>query len=171
MIKVFRILKAIKKFNVGYLMAKIKKHTISQIEKEIERNPTIGEDTVTDHNNIEYLLKIGYALKIFKLVLVILNTSYFVGIIFLIIADVSITLAYHLGDTDQEFFITYNEINSNTETYNTLLVVYFAFTSLSTVGFGDLNPRSDFERIFVAFMLLFGVAIFSYIMGVFIEIL
>jgi len=171
MIKVIRILKAIKKFNVGYLMAKVKIHTISQIEKEIDNNPTIGEDTVTDHNNIEYLLKIGYALKIFKLVLVILNTSYFVGILFLIIADISMSLAYDLGNIDQEFFISYNDLNSNTETYNTLLLIYFAFTSLSTVGFGDLNPRSDFERIFVAFMLLFGVAIFSYIMGVFIEIL
>ncbi len=50
-------------------------------------------------------------------------------------------------------------------------MVYFAFTSLSTVGFGDLNPRSDFERIFIAFMLMFGVAIFSYIMGQFIDII
>ena len=45
------------------------------------------------------------------------------------------------------------------------------FTSLSTVGFGDLHPRGDFERIFCAMILLFGVAIFSYIMGIFIEIL
>ena len=86
-------------------------------------------------------------------------------------ADCSMSLAYDLGHTDQEFFISYNDINSNEEYYNTLLLIYFAFTSLSTVGLGDLNPRSDFERIFMAFMLLFGVAIFSYIMGVFIEIL
>jgi hypothetical protein len=45
------------------------------------------------------------------------------------------------------------------------------FTSLSTVGFGDLHPRGDFERIACAMILLFGVAIFSYIMGIFIEIL
>jgi hypothetical protein len=45
------------------------------------------------------------------------------------------------------------------------------FTSLSTVGFGDLHPRGDFERLACAFILLFGVAIFSYIMGIFIEIL
>jgi len=48
---------------------------------------------------------------------------------------------------------------------------YYAFTSLSTVGFGDLHPRSDVERIFCSFMLMFGVAIFSYIMGIFIEVL
>lgn len=50
-------------------------------------------------------------------------------------------------------------------------MVYYAFTSLSTVGFGDYNPRSDFERVLCAMILLFGVAIFSYIMGNFIAIL
>jgi hypothetical protein len=48
---------------------------------------------------------------------------------------------------------------------------YFAFTSLSTVGFGDYHPRGNVERFVTAFILLFGVAIFSYIMGNFIEIL
>ena len=54
---------------------------------------------------------------------------------------------------------------------NTIIVTYFAFTSLSTVGFGDYNPRSNIERLVCAFILLFGVAIFSYIMGNFISIL
>lgn len=50
-------------------------------------------------------------------------------------------------------------------------MVYYAFTSLSTVGFGDLHPRSNSERLVCSFILLFGVAIFSYIMSIFIEIL
>lgn len=52
-----------------------------------------------------------------------------------------------------------------------IILTYFAFTSLSTVGFGDFHPRSDLERLVCAFILLFGVAIFSYIMGSFIEML
>jgi hypothetical protein len=39
------------------------------------------------------------------------------------------------------------------------------------VGFGDYHPRSNYERFLTAFILLFGVAIFSYIMGIFIDIL
>ena len=50
-----------------------------------------------------------------------------------------------------------------------LIVTYFAFTTLSTVGFGDYHPRSDSERAVCAIILLVGVAIFSYIMGNFIE--
>ena len=48
--------------------------------------------------------------------------------------------------------------------------MYFSFTTLSTVGFGDYNPRSNFERIFITIGLLFGVAIFSYFMGEFMQI-
>ena len=47
---------------------------------------------------------------------------------------------------------------------------YFAFTTLSAVGFGDFYPVSDFERLVWAFVMLFGVAIFSYIMGIFISL-
>lgn len=48
-------------------------------------------------------------------------------------------------------------------------ITYFSFTSLSTVGFGDMHPRNDIERALTAFVLLFGVAIFSIILGNFIE--
>ena len=39
------------------------------------------------------------------------------------------------------------------------------------MGFGDFHPQSDTERALAAFVLMFGVAVFSYFMGVFIEIL
>ena len=51
-----------------------------------------------------------------------------------------------------------------------IICVYFAFTSLSTVGFGDYHPISNQERLLGAAMLLFGVAIFSYCMGKFVDI-
>lgn len=43
--------------------------------------------------------------------------------------------------------------------------MYFALTTLSTIGLGDFTPISNIERIFGSFLLLFGVAAFSYIMG------
>lgn len=46
-----------------------------------------------------------------------------------------------------------------------LISLYFAFTSLSTVGFGDYYPINDHERLVGAFVLLVGVASFSYILG------
>ena len=47
----------------------------------------------------------------------------------------------------------------------TLAAMYFAMTSLSTIGFGDLYPVNDLERLMGSFMLLSGVAVFSMVMG------
>ena len=53
---------------------------------------------------------------------------------------------------------------------NVILVIYYAFTSLSTVGFGDFHPRGNFERVACALILMLGVSVFSAVMGIFIEI-
>ena len=50
-------------------------------------------------------------------------------------------------------------------------MVYFIFTTLTTIGFGDFNPKSEIERVIMTFILLIGVASFSYIMSQFISIL
>lgn len=44
-----------------------------------------------------------------------------------------------------------------------VVVTYFSFTSLSTVGLGDYHPRSNLERFVGAFILLIGVTLTSYI--------
>ena len=46
---------------------------------------------------------------------------------------------------------------------------YFSFTTLSTVGFGDFDPKSNIERLYMSMGMLLGVAIFSSILGNFIE--
>lgn len=46
-----------------------------------------------------------------------------------------------------------------------ILLMYFSFTTLSCVGFGDLHPVADFERIVAIFILLIGVALFTIIKG------
>jgi Na+/H+-translocating membrane pyrophosphatase len=48
---------------------------------------------------------------------------------------------------------------------------YYALTTLATVGYGDFYPISNMERIVAVFIMLCGVAFFSYIMGSFIEII
>jgi len=74
----------------------------------------------------------------------------------------------HLHD---DVFMVYYDLVGKSTFENAVIYTYFAFTSLSTVGFGDYTPRSNAERFIGAFMLMFGVALFSYIMGNFIAIL
>ena len=59
----------------------------------------------------------------------------------------------------------------DTEIEKLIICVYFIFTTLTTVGFGDFVARSEVERVACTIILLVGVATFSYIMGQFINIL
>jgi CRP-like cAMP-binding protein len=52
-----------------------------------------------------------------------------------------------------------------------VLCCYFALTTLSTVGYGDLTPQSNVERIFGIVIMILGIALFSYIMGNFNDVL
>jgi hypothetical protein len=109
--------------------------------------------------------------------------SYFLGIFYYIYCDLTNDLTYvedlykdqetnDLVGTDDfyspNFILAFMSEMTNFE--RTIGITYFSFTSLSTVGFGDMHPRNDYERSLTAFILLFGVAIFSIVMGNFIEI-
>jgi hypothetical protein len=48
--------------------------------------------------------------------------------------------------------------------------MYFALTTLATVGYGDFYPYSVAEKIFGAFIQIFGVTFFSILMNNFIEV-
>ena len=50
-------------------------------------------------------------------------------------------------------------------------VYYFVFTTLTTVGLGDYYPVGDYERLFGIPMMFVGVLIFSYVIGIYGEIL
>jgi hypothetical protein len=50
-------------------------------------------------------------------------------------------------------------------TRTVLINTYFAFTTLTSVGFGDYYPVSKIERGCYVLVFLFGVALFSFFMG------
>ena len=112
----------------------------------------------------------------FRLIIIVFLFSYFIGMFFYIFADItndSERVADQYDDSNDAHanFVMFFGLHGKTPYENAIIITYFSFTSLSTVGFGDFNPRSNPERIFTCAMLLFGVAVFSYIMGNFIEII
>jgi hypothetical protein len=50
-------------------------------------------------------------------------------------------------------------------------VWYWAMTTLATVGYGDIRPVSNTERLVTALIFLVGTVAFSFIMGNFIDML
>jgi hypothetical protein len=149
-----------------------------KIQRIIDNDPVLAEDKDLDNNRIEDILMVSYAVKIFKLVVVILNITYITGVIWLVLCELLLDFKYDIDeDPDslafyeseyEDTFINQYGMMYNTPKENIIIAVYYAFTSLSTVGFGDYNPKSNIERFVCAFILLFGVAIFSYVMGNFI---
>jgi hypothetical protein len=103
-------------------------------------------------------LKIMYGFRVFRSILTIFLLSYFLGTIWFILSKNS------SKDKDDFTFYNHYKLEDNTNTENLIIVLYFAFTTLSTVGFGDYSPKSELERTITAFILLIGVACFSYIM-------
>ena len=118
-----------------------------------------------DNNKIMLQIKIMYAFRVLRLIVTILILSYFLGTLWFIFSK-------RTTETEDDYtFYNYYELANREDSENLIIVVYFAFTTLSTVGFGDYNPKSELERIITTFILLIGVACFSYIMGQFMEIL
>jgi hypothetical protein len=168
LVKVIRLIEtfALLTDNKGFMNI-IKKFFESRLKKVCE-DPKLAENIDLDQNKIMMVIMIGYAFKTFKLVIVIFQVSYFIGIFFYIYCSIVKDAAN--GEADTVFFIDEYLINKNSYE-RAIAITYYAFTSLSTVGFGDMYPVNNYERAVVAMILLFGVAIFSLVMGNFIEIL
>ena len=134
---------------------------------KIKKDPNIGADNDHDHNGIHFIIKVNYGFKIFKLLLMIINITYFIALFWYIYSELGNKLFLEEND-----FETFNEVYGLSPTNSTLLnrqkvitLMYFIYTTLSTVGFGDLRPQTSHERIFSAFLMLLGTALFSLIMG------
>jgi len=132
----------------------------------IQTNSNVRESNREDNNKIMLQIYIMYIFRVLRLVVFILFLSYFLGAMWYIATDL-----FTDQDDDKFTFYNYYDLGTFPPSKRLIIVVYFAFTTLSTVGFGDFNPKHEAERIMTTFILLVGVAVFSYIMGQFIEIL
>lgn len=103
------------------------------------------------------------------LIIVLGCTSYFTGLLWFIFCDMRAIQNDEVADyAEQEEglqnFNNYFELYDKDNSQKLITLAYFAFTSLSTVGFGDYHPRGNSERVVGAFFMLFGVAITSFCM-------
>ena len=46
-----------------------------------------------------------------------------------------------------------------------LAAIYWAFTTMTTVGYGDITPAGDMDRVYAIFAMLIGVSFYSYIIA------
>ena len=111
---------------------------------------------------------IKYTIKILRLIIVLLFTVYYIGILTYIAFQLINTFIPH---TYEDWFGLEFEFNKKSTYSKMMAMAYFSFTTLSTVGFGDYYANNSGERGFMVFIMVGGIICFSYIMGLFTEIL
>jgi hypothetical protein len=87
--------------------------------------------------------------------------AYFFGMFFYIFCDLTNNIPIIAAAMDGELynnFLAYYFLEEKTNNEITIVMIYYTFTSISTVGFGDFAPRSNVERCFIAIFLLIGVS-------------
>jgi hypothetical protein len=111
-----------------------------------------------------------YVFRIFRLVVIAFFITYFIGCFWYMVSD---NLNREEDVANSMTFVTFFGLASEDSSSWRKLIVscYYTLTTLATVGYGDFYPVSDLERLLAVFLMLCGVAFFSYIMGSFIEII
>jgi hypothetical protein len=87
LIKVIRFVKGFKVFNVQKLMKMIKSHLNLALEKRCLWDEDFANNRDKSNNNVESILFISYGLKTLQLTVVILNISYILGMLWIIMCQ------------------------------------------------------------------------------------
>lgn len=165
----------------------IVKRVIKYKQDKYINDPRYNQDMVNDRINISEKIYAQTIAKLIRLICQIAFVAFFIGNYWYLFCQTVRTFAaqddsidytndetYHNSYEESlekmdSTFIYYKDswdlrIKKHDENnlHRSLTAMYFAFTTLSTVGFGDYYPVSDTERLTGAFVLLFGVATFSY---------
>ena len=130
-------------------------------------------DLDSDHNKIMEIVLIVLFFKICKLALTVLILVFLVGMIGLLLVGLEPIFI----STDSDIWKDTDHFYQSYAVYETAPIrvmlngLYYATTTLSTVGLGDYHPKSSYDRVLTSIIMMTGVSCFSYIMEKFFEIL
>jgi len=122
-------------------------------------------ENTSRQKKMNYLYASKYVYKVVRLIIIATTLTYFLGCFWYFV--VSISAQY---DDDVTFYDEYS-LGVYSKVRRLIICCYFALTTLATVGYGDFTPQSNIERIFGILIMILGIALFSYIMGNFNDVL
>ena len=114
------------------------------------------------------MIYIWFIVRAIHVIIIVYTVVYFIGILFFDMAS-ALFNGYDCSEEDrktdscQEFFHGELDMSLIDHDHSRVVIIgmYFIFTSLSTVGFGDYYPYSDVERAVTSMILLLGVIVFA----------
>ena len=122
-------------------------------------------DGLSRKQRVEKQRDVKNLFKVLRLTFLTVIITYFTACLFYFISSAQ--------DMTGLNFLTYNSMADEqySKFYKFITVCYYSITTLSTVGYGDLFPISNLEKIMGIYIMLGGVGFFSYVMSAFIEII
>ena len=88
LLKIIRLKRGLKVFDVNAWIRALKRRKEAGLKRLLDQHPELGEDNSKDMNGIDNMLYCGFVLKAFKLVIIIFNFSYFLGMLWYIVSDI-----------------------------------------------------------------------------------
>ena len=164
------ILKLFRLVRIKRIFTLLEMNRVNKLVESIFSNQTRSKKVV-----FSLIMKNIYS--VFRLILLTVIITYFIGCIFYLWSGLFKKGSCVHSDGASLYqegcnnFIAYYNLADTPGYYQMITSCYFSITTLSTVGYGDLSPKSNEEMILGIFIMLGGVAFFSYIMGSFIEII
>ena len=117
-IKSMRLFKAIQHFKVRKLTSKIRHINEVRLQYNIANDPVFAEDSLSDHNKINFQLNVTNLLGILKLSTIILSITYFIGFLFLLFSKL--------------YFVTQKNSHAKNITL-TFFSIYWAYRVLASI--------------------------------------
>jgi len=118
----------------------------------------LGRIMKVDHLFVFLEEKVGFSSRMFDLMKMIA--------LVLCIGHVSACMFWYLPElmTKETWFDHYGYRNANVyDQY--VLTLYWTFTTLSTVGYGDIVARNSAERVLSCIIMLIGASLFGYVVA------
>lgn len=70
------------------------------------------------------------------------------------------------SDPNDDNFFNNNYLRNESYGRRLIICCYFVMTTLTTVGYGDYTPLTKMEKFITIIIMIMGIGLFSYIMGI-----